>query len=158
MVEITIRKRNREDAAFTQRKFFKKTARGKVVKGTPRSSLFVTRVPTVFQSFERDISGMMSPAGLKSVENAPLPPVHVYLSVVPSTTSSSPMAISSCQTQMYSLPRSVLHALKRHSSLNSFRRWTSWNRAISNLPLYFYRQCWRKSDIGLFPFTTDLRH
>jgi exosome complex exonuclease DIS3/RRP44 len=32
MVEITIRKRQREDAEFTQRKFFKKTARGKVVK------------------------------------------------------------------------------------------------------------------------------
>ncbi|KAI0287919.1 RNB-domain-containing protein [Russula brevipes] len=32
MVEITIRKRQREDAVFTQRKFFKKTARGKVVK------------------------------------------------------------------------------------------------------------------------------
>ena len=33
MVEITIRKRQREDAVFTQRKFFKKTARGKVIKG-----------------------------------------------------------------------------------------------------------------------------
>ncbi|KAI0282541.1 hypothetical protein BGY98DRAFT_954568 [Russula aff. rugulosa BPL654] len=32
MVEITIRKRQREDAVFTQRKFFKKTARGKVIK------------------------------------------------------------------------------------------------------------------------------
>ncbi|KAH8092215.1 RNB-domain-containing protein [Cristinia sonorae] len=32
MVEITIRKRPREDAAVTQRKFFKKTARGKVIK------------------------------------------------------------------------------------------------------------------------------
>ncbi|KAH8977266.1 RNB-domain-containing protein [Lactarius hatsudake] len=32
MVEITIRKRQREDAELTQRKFFKKTARGKVVK------------------------------------------------------------------------------------------------------------------------------
>jgi hypothetical protein len=33
MVEITIRKRAHEDAVITQRKFFKKTARGKVVKG-----------------------------------------------------------------------------------------------------------------------------
>ncbi|KAH8115103.1 hypothetical protein DFH11DRAFT_1726540 [Phellopilus nigrolimitatus] len=32
MVEITIRKRPRTDAVATQRKFFKKTARGKVVK------------------------------------------------------------------------------------------------------------------------------
>jgi exosome complex exonuclease DIS3/RRP44 len=33
MVEITIRKRPTEDADVTQRKFFKKTARGKVIKG-----------------------------------------------------------------------------------------------------------------------------
>ncbi|KAI0262886.1 hypothetical protein BC834DRAFT_889464 [Gloeopeniophorella convolvens] len=32
MVNITIRKRQREDAVITQRKFFKKTARGKIVK------------------------------------------------------------------------------------------------------------------------------
>lgn len=34
MVEITIRKRPRTDAVVTQRKFFKKTARGKVIKGS----------------------------------------------------------------------------------------------------------------------------
>ncbi|THH15025.1 hypothetical protein EW146_g5397 [Bondarzewia mesenterica] len=34
MVEITIRKRPREDAVLTQKKFFKKTAKGKVIKGT----------------------------------------------------------------------------------------------------------------------------
>lgn len=33
MVEITIRKRPRTEAVITQRKFFKKTARGKVIKG-----------------------------------------------------------------------------------------------------------------------------
>lgn len=33
MVEITIRKRPRAEAVITQRKFFKKTARGKVIKG-----------------------------------------------------------------------------------------------------------------------------
>ena len=33
MVEITIRKRPRTEAVVTQRKFFKKTARGKVIKG-----------------------------------------------------------------------------------------------------------------------------
>jgi exosome complex exonuclease DIS3/RRP44 len=39
MVEITIRKRPAEDAIVTQRKFFRKTARGRVVKGsrTPAS-------------------------------------------------------------------------------------------------------------------------
>lgn len=33
MAEITIRKRPRTEAVVTQRKFFKKTARGKVIKG-----------------------------------------------------------------------------------------------------------------------------
>lgn len=32
-VKITIQKRPRADAVITQRKFFKKTARGKVIKG-----------------------------------------------------------------------------------------------------------------------------
>ncbi|KZT00885.1 RNB-domain-containing protein [Laetiporus sulphureus 93-53] len=36
MVEITIRKRSRTEAVVTQRKFFKKTARGKVVKAVLR--------------------------------------------------------------------------------------------------------------------------
>ena len=42
MVEIIIRKRQREEAVFTQRKFFKKTARGKVVKGARNPPSFVT--------------------------------------------------------------------------------------------------------------------
>ena len=33
MVEITIRKRPHSDAVATQRKFFRKTMKGKVVKG-----------------------------------------------------------------------------------------------------------------------------
>ena len=39
MVEITIRKRPRTEAVVTQRKFFKKTARGKVIKGASVSRL-----------------------------------------------------------------------------------------------------------------------
>lgn len=31
-IEVTLRKRPREEAVQTQRKFFKKTARGKVIK------------------------------------------------------------------------------------------------------------------------------
>ncbi|KAG5643684.1 hypothetical protein DXG03_000517 [Asterophora parasitica] len=38
MVEISIRKRPRTEAVVTQRKFFKKTARGKVIKGEPAST------------------------------------------------------------------------------------------------------------------------
>src|ERR1700677_4298236 len=44
MVEISIRKRPRTEAVVTQRKFFKKTARGKVIKGTPH---FLLRVCSV---------------------------------------------------------------------------------------------------------------
>lgn len=39
MVEISIKKRPRTEAVITQRKFFKKTARGKVIKGAWRVSL-----------------------------------------------------------------------------------------------------------------------
>ncbi|KAG6861108.1 hypothetical protein C0995_003837 [Termitomyces sp. Mi166 len=41
MVEITIRKRPRSEAVVTQRKFFKKTARGKVIKGIYGTMSFV---------------------------------------------------------------------------------------------------------------------
>jgi hypothetical protein len=56
MVEITIRKRQREDAVLTQRKFFKKTARGKVIKGAPPSSSFATRAFKRLSSHPREIS------------------------------------------------------------------------------------------------------
>jgi exosome complex exonuclease DIS3/RRP44 len=39
MVEITIRTRSRTEAVLTQRKFFRKTARGKVVKGAHEKKL-----------------------------------------------------------------------------------------------------------------------
>jgi hypothetical protein len=55
MVEITIRKRQRDDAAFTQRKFFKKTARGKVVKGTPSLVFVRAQAFETFQSSGKDI-------------------------------------------------------------------------------------------------------
>ena len=56
MVEITIRKRQREDAVLTQRKFFKKTARGKVVKGAQPSSSFTMRAFKRLASHSREIS------------------------------------------------------------------------------------------------------
>jgi hypothetical protein len=39
MIEITMRKRPREDSVLSQRKFFKKTAKGKVIKSQPNSDL-----------------------------------------------------------------------------------------------------------------------
>jgi hypothetical protein len=55
MVEITIRKRQREDAEFTQRKFFKKTARGKVIKSALLSTSFRGSASDIFSSHPREI-------------------------------------------------------------------------------------------------------
>ena len=46
MAEITIRKRSLEDAVITQRKFFKKTAKGKVIKGASSARLALILLPT----------------------------------------------------------------------------------------------------------------
>lgn len=51
MPRITILKRPREEAVVTQRKFFKKTSRGKVIKGL-RNQLFIihsTKHPSVLR-------------------------------------------------------------------------------------------------------------
>jgi hypothetical protein len=73
MVEITIRKRQREDAVLTQRKFFKKTARGKVVKGAPPSSSFATRALKRLSSHPREIS-----QGRCLLRNRTVQRMHLY--------------------------------------------------------------------------------
>jgi len=60
MVEITIRKRPRAEAVVTQRKFFKKTARGKVIKGTHTIRGYRSFSHTNPQCFGSDTCGMMS--------------------------------------------------------------------------------------------------
>lgn len=64
MVEITIRKRPRTDAVQTQRKFFKKTAKGKVLKGLLRglcpsrsqlrSCFFFSQIQVIRERYLRD--------------------------------------------------------------------------------------------------------
>lgn len=66
MVHITIQKRPREEAVITQRKFFKKTARGKVIKGTSRTPTNEFRVDYnrhITQFCANGILGMTSIAG-----------------------------------------------------------------------------------------------
>ena len=59
MVEITIKKRPRADAVVTQRRFFKKTARGKVIKGADLTSPhFVTQLMDT-KCCARDTCGTM---------------------------------------------------------------------------------------------------
>lgn len=60
MVDITIRKRPRTEAVITQRKFFKKTARGKVIKGKfsvgPHTP-YLTALPVLRERYLRDDVG-----------------------------------------------------------------------------------------------------
>lgn len=69
MVEITIRKRPREDAISTQRKFFRKTAKGKVLKGQlnacrPHATRALIQLSQLYGS---DICATMYPAVLRAV-------------------------------------------------------------------------------------------
>lgn len=62
MVEITIRKRPRGEAVVTQRKFFKKTARGKVIKGAlefPRNAdhFLIVPIPVLRERYLRNDVG-----------------------------------------------------------------------------------------------------
>jgi exosome complex exonuclease DIS3/RRP44 len=57
MDQITIKKRPRSEAVITQRKFFKKTARGKVIKGDSlarRSTSHLTRPSVLRERYLRD--------------------------------------------------------------------------------------------------------
>jgi hypothetical protein len=49
MADITIRKRSLEDAVITQRKFFKKTAKGKVIKGLPCFPIVLRAISSTYQ-------------------------------------------------------------------------------------------------------------
>ena len=73
-VEITIRKRPREDAVITQRKFFRKTARGKVIKGLQLfHSLYNSLVYKEKQYCVKGTYVMMSRAEYTVAENAHRP-------------------------------------------------------------------------------------
>lgn len=111
MVEITIRKRPRTDAVITQRKFFKKTAKGKVIKGATQSEsaqrpLFIS----LHQCCGRDTFGTTSHAVSIAAENVPRSkrPNLLYLRRDPSSTPRLRTVILSCPTQMSSFRRCVL--------------------------------------------------
>ena len=80
MVEISVLKRPASEAVITQRKFFKKTARGKVIKGFLNLlNPLYTRNFDFFlaQSFVNDIFGMMYHVVFKGVGNVDQKPqVH----------------------------------------------------------------------------------
>lgn len=66
MEKITIKKRPRSEAVITQRKFFKKTARGKVIKGEHTFSQSAFNL-IVHQSFANGIFVTMLLAGSRTV-------------------------------------------------------------------------------------------
>ena len=71
MVEISVLKRPASEAIITQRKFFKKTARGKVIKGVLNllNTLYRKFKILLAQSFVNDIFGMMYHVVFMAVEN-----------------------------------------------------------------------------------------
>ena len=71
MVEISVLKRPASEAVITQRKFFKKTARGKVIKGTLKllNPLYQDFWSFFVQFFANDIFGMMYHVVFKAAGN-----------------------------------------------------------------------------------------
>lgn len=131
MVEITIRKRPRTDAVATQRKFFKKTARGKVVKGACTFSRnFIQFKLTILQSSASGICATMWHAGSRAARHATRrlgPASPRWESQV---TDCIQLAISCCLTRM------------------SFcTRWMSSSPACLHPRSSFCRRCSRRSGI-----------
>jgi exosome complex exonuclease DIS3/RRP44 len=72
MPKVTILKRPREESVITQRMFFKKTARGKVIKGITQSSHHESfpHVPDFAQFYAKGTFGMIYLAVLTDVGHA----------------------------------------------------------------------------------------
>ena len=107
MVEISVLKRPASEAVITQRKFFKKTARGKVIKGV--LNLLNPIVPEIksflAQSFENDIFGMMYHAVFKAVGNVNQRLQVHFLWLEKWDIPHIWMVILFCQTQTFSCPK-----------------------------------------------------
>jgi hypothetical protein len=144
MEKITVRKRPHSESVITQRKFFKKTARGKVIKGRNFTSnpMFYSLLPVLRERYLRDdvscgirtciacysslectlpVAGASHP--LFSSGHFILPDTNIFLSQV-----RAPQ--QSCLVRLI-----MLH-----------ERWTLWNRSCLHLRLSYCKQLWRKSD------------
>lgn len=104
MSVVTILKRPRDESVQTQRKYFRKTAKGKVVKGKLPSLESKTSASYTLgaQYFVNDISGMISTVGLLDLVIAPIP--HCPPEAI-SLTQPTQTDTLSCQTQTCSCTR-----------------------------------------------------
>ena len=104
MVEITIRKRPRTEAVITQRKFFKKTARGKVIKGNAAFCCYsrkeVDAYYTEMQFFVNGTSETTLGAGSRTVLFAPRRPSMSSRLQAINVINCSRMAILCCRIRM----------------------------------------------------------
>lgn len=145
MVEITIRKRSPADAVATQRKFFKKTARGKVVKGAcPFQKLWQKHKLSMFSSRLIQFSASATYAMMSPVESlAARPAAPSYpLPHHPSRKLSSPRK---ARSDMRSFRPDTSFSPTRMSSCT---KWIWSNRRCSTRRLCCCRQCWRRCAIA----------
>ena len=105
MPQITILRRPREEAVVTQRKFFKKTSRGKVIKGS-RTSIFSVIHLNLCQYYESATSVMIYTVASSRVGSALAQSIlSCPLQAIPLTNNSRPATMSS-QTPIYFCLRS----------------------------------------------------
>lgn len=122
MEQITIRKRPRSEAVITQRKFFKKTARGKVIKGQHQllKQLFDL---IVYQSFVNDIFGttllVASGTVLRVTRHSKMPSLWLEL-----PTLCFLMAISFYRTRTCFYHRCVSLPTHKAGLVSNSRRWS----------------------------------
>jgi hypothetical protein len=124
MVEITIRKRPRSEAVVTQRKFFKKTAKGKVIKGSPTQSKQPCMALILLQFSENAIYETTSVVESKAAMR--VLPTRVPLKRTASqrprqkTIHNFLMATLSCLTPTYSYPKCAMSPSPR---IEYFAEW-----------------------------------
>ena len=107
MVEISVLKRPASEAVITQRKFFKKTARGKVIKGTLKllNPLYQDFWSFFVQFFANDIFGMMYHVVFKAAGNVNQRLQVRFLRLGSWDIPRFWTVILFCRTQMFSCPK-----------------------------------------------------
>ena len=109
MVEISVLKRPASEAVITQRKFFKKTARGKVIKGALNllNLLYQNFWSFFAQFFVNDIFGMMYHVVFKAARSVKQRFQVHFLCLGSWDILRFRTVISFCQIQMFSCPKLV---------------------------------------------------
>lgn len=122
MPRITILKRPREEAVITQRKFFKKTSRGKVIRGSRFNILPVARL-NICQYYESAIFVMTYTVASSRVASALVQSILFFPPQAILPTSNSRPATMSSQTPTYSSPKSYFLSSPHLTLTVVFFRW-----------------------------------